>query len=194
MPVATGSAAAVKTIGIDRVSRWRVAARDVGKSTVPAGSSYLSFKLNGAGLIPVVVASWLVGDDLGILSLRDAFGSDTVTHLVISAVLIALFAFVYTSFVLDPDKLAENLQIFGGTVPAVAPGEATAAHLDWVLTRLTTVGAAYLVVVCLLPKLVAVTPLQLPFAGPFLLLAACVTLDITAQARAFATSAASPHS
>ena len=95
---------------------------------------------------------------------------------------------------MPPDKLAENLQIFSGKVPAVAPGEATAAHLDWVLTRLTTVGAAYLVVVCLLPKLVAATtPLQLPFAGPFLLLAACVTLDVTAQARAFATSAALPR-
>jgi preprotein translocase subunit SecY len=163
------------------------AALPSGASAVPPASSNLSFKLNGAGLIPVLVSSWLMGDDFGLGSLAEAFGIATATHLAVTALLTAFIVFVYASFVLDPDKLAENLRFYGGSIPTVEPGEATAAHLDFVLTRLTAFGAAYLVVVCLLPKIVAAaTPLQLPFAGPFLLLAACVTLDVMAQARAFA--------
>ena len=77
-------------------------------------------------------------------------------RLVGTAVLIVLFTFVYTAFVCDPEQMAARLAACGGALPGIAPGEATAAHLDRAISRTAAFGAAYLVVVMLLPELLSI--------------------------------------
>jgi preprotein translocase subunit SecY len=94
-------------------------------------------------------------------------------------------AFLYTAFVVDPEEAAASLKTHGGTIPAIAPGEATAEHIDFAVTRITAVAAVYLVFVCLLPEIaVAATGLPIYVPGLSLLIAVCASLDLVAQVRA----------
>jgi preprotein translocase subunit SecY len=92
--------------------------------------------------------------------------------------------YLYTAFVLDPAEAAEALQRYGGTIPLVAPGEATADHLDGVLSRVTLIGAAYFVTVCLMPELL-ISWAQVPFylGGTSLLVLVCTVLDLETEVR-----------
>ena len=157
--------------------------------TMPAceGRSGLSVKLNAAGLIPVTLTSLV----LTMLVAATTFfgrhspawlGSGRLPYLIVYAALITLFAFLYTALVLDPEDAAESLQRYGGTIPEVAPGEPTADYLDQTISRITMMGAAYLVLVCLLPQiLVATAGVPFYFGGPSLLIAVGTALDLLAQ-------------
>ena len=92
------------------------------------------------------------------------------------------FAFFYTALVFNPAETADNLKKYGGFVPGIRPGERTAEYIDYVLTRLTVVGAAYLVIVCLLPEfLVSQYAVPFYFGGTSLLIVVSVTMDTVSQ-------------
>ena len=103
--------------------------------------------------------------------------------------LIVFFSFFYTAIVVNPNDTAENLKRHGGFIPGIRPGKSTAEYLDYVLTRLTVVGAAYLAAVCLLPEIL-VSRFSVPFyfGGTSLLIIVVVTMDFMAQVQAYAMS------
>jgi preprotein translocase subunit SecY len=109
-------------------------------------------------------------------------GSGQPMHVVVYAALIIFFCFFYTSIVFNPEETAENLRKYGGFIPGYRPGKRTAEHLDYVLTRLTVIGAIYMAIICVLPEL-----LRNQFAGRFyiggtsLLIVVSVTMDTVAQ-------------
>ncbi|PPR56539.1 MAG: hypothetical protein CFH07_01799, partial [Alphaproteobacteria bacterium MarineAlpha3_Bin6] len=92
------------------------------------------------------------------------------------------FAFFYTAVVFNPEETADNLKKNGGFIPGIRPGKNTADHLDYILTRLTVVGAIYLVAVAILPEIL-ISKLAVPFffGGTSLLIVVSVTLDTVAQ-------------
>lgn len=202
--VALATAALVVLVVMVERSRRRIAveftARQVG---TPRQTADIALKLNPAGLMPSYLASMVLGvvliaatfaalhagwrDRLGIL-----LGYGTLLHLVVTTALIAFFTLLYTAFVCDPEQMAARLAAFGGTLSGIAPGEATAAHLDSVISRTAAVGAAYLVVVLLLPDILTAY-FQLPIiavGGTPILVLVCVVLDITAEVRAYLAPAA----
>ena len=99
------------------------------------------------------------------------------------ALMIIFFCYFYTSVVFNPDDTAENLRKYGGNVPGIRPGRRTAEYLDFVLTRLTTIGALYITAVCLLPEaIIAQTGLSnLYFGGTSILIVVSVTMDTVSQ-------------
>jgi preprotein translocase subunit SecY len=157
-----------------------------------ANTAHLSFKLNGAGIIPAIVAAWvvaIVAALVGLLSQESPawLASGSVAFMLATAVVIFFCVFLYTAFVLDPSEAAENLRKYGGVIPQVEPGEATAEHLDRVLSRVTLIGAVYFVAVCLIPELL-ISWAQVPFylGGTSLLVLVCTVLDVEAQTRKLA--------
>jgi preprotein translocase subunit SecY len=171
----------------------RYAGRQVGSRTLDERVADLSLKLNPAGIVPVLLASFvlsvltavggfLTGWDSGFVAhLRPG----AVSHLIVYALLIVFCTFLYAASVLDPDEAAEKLKAFGGAIPAIEPGEATAAYIDHVVSRTTVVGAAYLALICLLPEILArFVPVPFYFGGVGLLVAVCTIIDLAAQVRA----------
>jgi len=107
---------------------------------------------------------------------------ETPLHMLLFVSLIVFFAFFYTSIVFNPQDTAENLRKHGGFIPGIRPGQRTAEYLDYVLTRLTVVGALYLSGVCLLPEiLISQYAVPFYFGGTSLLIVVSVTMDTTAQ-------------
>ncbi|MEM6973342.1 MAG: preprotein translocase subunit SecY [Pseudomonadota bacterium] len=164
-----------------------------------AQSSHLPLKINTAGVIPPIFASSLLllpttiasfgaqgvqqGEDLGFLGqMASLLGHGQPLFLVLFAVLIVFFVFFYTAVVFNPDDVAENLKKHGGHIPGYRPGKRTAEYLDYVLTRLSVIGAIYLVIVCLLPELL-IAELAVPFyfGGTSLLIVVSVTMDTITQ-------------
>jgi preprotein translocase subunit SecY len=178
----------------------RFAERQAGTRVLPSQSADLALKLNPAGIMPALLASWLplivvaavnlaallAGKDGGwIGDLTFGLGYGTPLHLLVGAAIILFFAFVYTAFVCDPEDMAEKLEKNGGALPEIASGEATAAHLDHVISRTTAIGAAYLALLMLLPEiLISYSGATFSFPSVSLLIMVCATLDIEAQVRA----------
>jgi preprotein translocase subunit SecY len=96
--------------------------------------------------------------------------------------LIVFFCFFYTAIVFNPTETADNLRKYGGFIPGIRPGTSTAEYLDYVLTRLTVIGALYLAAVCVLPEIL-VSQYSVPFyfGGTSLLIVVSVTMDTVAQ-------------
>jgi preprotein translocase subunit SecY len=110
------------------------------------------------------------------------FGAGSPGFMVASAIAIVLLAFLYTALLLDPDAAAERLAAYGGVISGVAPGQATAAHIDYVVSRITVLGAVYLAVIALVPEMViAYAKVPFYFGGVSALIVVCVVLDVTAQ-------------
>jgi preprotein translocase subunit SecY len=195
--------AAVLIVTMERARRrlpiW-FAERRAGTRMLPSQSADLALKLNPAGIMPAVLASWialmivaavklaawLAGKDGGWTGdLTFGLGYGTPLHLLVWAAIILFFAFVYTAFVSNPDDMAKNLDKQGGALPGIASGEAAAAHLDHVISRTTTIGAAYLALLMLLPEiLINYSGTTFYFPSMSLLILVCATLDIEAQVRA----------
>ena len=157
-------------------------------------STHMPLKVNTTGVIPPIFASSLlllpltlvgfIGADrsgiLGTISAQLAHGKPL--YMVLYAALIVFFVFFYTAVVFNPKETAENLRKAGGYVPGIKPGNNTADYLDYVLTRISVIGAGYLVVVCLFPEfLISEFNLPFSFGGTSLLIAVTVTMDTTAQ-------------
>jgi preprotein translocase subunit SecY len=188
-------------IVVAELGRRRLAVRFPGRTLdghmLPAASSDLSLKVNCAGIIPVLLASWVMAIAFAALTLGSADAAAGAIrpgqplYFGPYALLIMLFAFVYTASVIDPDEAAARLTSFGGQLSEAGP-DAAAGFLDFVLTRVTVIGAAYLAFVCLIPEILF-AELGLPayLAGPSLLLMVCTVLDLVAQARALGARASS---
>jgi preprotein translocase subunit SecY len=171
----------------------RYAARAIGAHQLEERKSDLSLKLNPAGIVPVLLTSFLMSVIVAMLGFFVGFDSSIVAQLrpagpvyfVLYALLIIVCTFFYTASVLDPDESAENLRRLGGSLPGIAPGEATASRLDQIISRTTLIGAIYLALVCLLPDIL-MRYLQVPvyFGGTALLITVCALIDLHAQFRA----------
>ena len=174
-------------------------ARQLGKRLLPPRRTVLPIKLNSAGaLIPVTVAPWTWSLPLAIAAF--VFGArepwlvaayehmkfGQPAHLLLGAIAVFVLVFVYTSYVLDPERAAATLQEQGGVIAGVAPGEATADHLDRTVSLTTVLGAAYLAAVSLIPELfTAWGDMLLPYkiSGGSALIVVCTILDLQKQVR-----------
>ena len=169
--------------------------RQMGNRMFGGESSHLPLKLNTAGVIPVIFATSLLLTPVTIASFAGAGGGGgvlgTITallgrgqplFLITFGALVMFFAFFYTAIVFNPQDTADNLKRYGGFIPGIRPGKNTAEYLDYVLTRLTVVGAIYLTLVAILPEIL-ISRFSVPFffGGTSLLIVVSVTMDTVAQ-------------
>jgi preprotein translocase subunit SecY len=170
--------------------------RQIGNKMFQGDSSHLPLKLNTSGVIPPIFASSLLLVPVTIANFSAGGGAaggflNTVTallgrgqplYLLVYVALIVFFSFFYTAIVFNPKDTADNLKKYGGFIPGIRPGERTAEYIDYVLTRITVIGAAYLAAVCVLPELL-ISSAGVPFylGGTSLLIVVSVTMDTVAQ-------------
>ncbi|MBV9287436.1 MAG: preprotein translocase subunit SecY [Hyphomicrobiales bacterium] len=169
--------------------------RQVGNKMYEGQSSFLPLKLNTSGVIPPIFASSLLllpttvanfaqgSSSAGVLTTITALlGRGSALYLILYVALIVFFAFFYTATVFNPADTADNLKKHGGFIPGVRPGERTAQYIDYILTRITVLGALYLSLICLLPEwLISYASLPFYFGGTSLLIVVNVTMDTVAQ-------------
>ncbi len=168
--------------------------RQMGNKMFQGDSSHLPLKLNTSGVIPPIFASSLLLVPITIANFSAGRGPEWLTT--VTAVLgrgqplyialyvagIVFFAFFYTAIVFNPQETAENLKKYGGFIPGIRPGARTAEYIDYVLTRITVIGAAYLAAVCVLPEiLISSAGVPFYFGGTSLLIVVSVTMDTVAQ-------------
>ena len=134
-------------------------------------------------LLPTTVANFNAGSGPEWLTTMTALlGHGRPLFLVLYIALIIFFAFFYTAVVFNPTETADNLKKHGGFVPGIRPGERTAEYIDYVLSRITVVGALYLSIVCLVPEILAsYSSASIGFGGTSLLIVVSVTMDTVAQ-------------
>jgi len=172
--------------------------RQVGNRMFEGQSSHLPLKLNTSGVIPPIFASSLLLLPTTVANfnagqLPDWMSAVTtqLSHgrplfLVLYVGLIIFFAFFYTAVVFNPTETAENLKKHGGFIPGIRPGERTAEYIDYVLSRITVVGAGYLALVCLIPEiLISYAAVPFYFGGTSLLIVVSVTMDTVAQIQGY---------
>jgi len=170
--------------------------RQRGNKVYGGESTHLPLKINTPGvippifassllLLPMTVANFSVGSGTGpewLTNVTALLGHGQPLYLALYATLIVFFAFFYTAVVFNPQDTADNLKKYGGFVPGIRPGKNTADYLDYVLTRLTVVGAAYLVCLSVMPEyLIAEFGVPFYFGGTSLLIVVTVTMDTVAQ-------------
>ena len=190
-------AAVVLVEGARRNVPVHYGARQVGTRLFAPRDQVLPIKLNSAGfLIPVTVTPWIFYLPLALATF--VFGRTPwlaaayehmqfakPAHIILGSIALLVLAFIYTAYVLDPEHAAETLQKQGGAIPGVEPGEATADHLDRVVSLTTVVGAVYLVAVWLIPEALVAGGMALPYkiGGGSVLIVVCTILDIKRQVR-----------
>jgi preprotein translocase subunit SecY len=169
--------------------------RQVGNQMSMAQQNHIPLKLNTSGVIPPIFASALLLLPLTIVNFAGAAAQGGILsqivsllqhgqplYMVLYGALIVFFAYFYTAIVFNPQENAEMLRKYGGFVPGIRPGKNTADYFDYVLTRITFIGAMYLVVICLLPEfLISQYAIPFYFGGTSLLIAVSVTMDTVAQ-------------
>jgi preprotein translocase subunit SecY len=172
--------------------------RQVGNRMFGGDTSFLPLKINTSGVIPPIFASSLLLLPATALGLVPAASLPEWMQWLPLAVgqlqhgrplfvlaygaLIIFFCFFYTSVVFNPEDTAENLRKYGGFLPGIRPGKRTAEYLDYVLTRLTVIGAAYIAVVCLVPEvLMGAFNAKFYMGGTSILIVVSVTMDTVAQ-------------
>jgi len=172
--------------------------RQVGQKIYGGESTHLPLKLNTSGVIPPIFASSLLLLPLTVIGFtgNSATGiwadlARWVQHgqpvyMLMYGALIVFFSFFYTALVFNPTETADNLRKAGGFVPGLKPGKSTADYLDYVLTRVTVVGAVYMTFICLLPEfLISKFSIPFYFGGTSLLIAVTVTMDTVAQIHSY---------
>ena len=169
--------------------------RQVGNKMFQGDSSHLPLKLNTSGVIPVIFGSSLLllpatiasfaaqgNAPVWLTTVTALLGRGQPLYLALFAFFIIFFAFFYTAIVFNPVETADNLKRSGGFIPGIRPGERTAAHIDYVLTRITVIGALYLTVVALIPEvLFSQLAISQFIGGTSLLIMVTVTLDTVSQ-------------
>ena len=168
--------------------------RQVGNRMFGGETSHLPLKLNSAGVIPPIFASSLLllpvtvtgflatGGPTWMTTVTTALGRGQPLYMSLYASLIVFFCFFYTAIVVNPEVTADNLKKNGGFIPGIRPGKRTAEYLDYVLTRLTVLGAFYLAAICLMPEiLMNYWSMPFYFGGTSLLIVVSVTMDTVAQ-------------
>lgn len=168
--------------------------RQAGNRMMGGDASHIPLKLNTSGVIPPIFASSLLLLPLTVVNFMGSDGGDVTAfisrflshgqpiYMLLYGGLIVFFAFFYTAIVFNPEENAEMLRKYGGFIPGIRPGKNTADYLDYILTRITAIGALYLVFLCLLPELL-ISQYNMPFyfGGTSLLIVVSVTMDTVAQ-------------
>lgn len=160
-------------------------------------STFIPFKINTAGVMPVIFASAVLQLPLSIITmlstrfpafkfLSDLFSVGGPLFNVIQFVMIIVFTFVYTALIFNPDELAENMKKSGGFIPGIRPGKKTAQFFDYILTRIGLVGAIYLASLAIFPN-VMYAILRMPFyiGGTSLLIVVGVALETSSQIESY---------
>ena len=167
--------------------------RQMGTKIYGGESSHLPLKINTAGVIPAIFASALLlmpvtfsnfalSDSEIFIDLSSMFSQGKPLYMLLYASGIIFFSFFYTSIVFNPKETAENLRKHGGYVPGIRPGERTAYFIEEILTRLTTIGALYLTLVCLMPEfLISKYPIPFYLGGTSVLIVVVVAMDTVSQ-------------
>jgi preprotein translocase subunit SecY len=167
--------------------------RQVGNKIYGGEASHLPLKINTAGVIPAIFASALLilpttisnyfaSSDSVVVSITSLLGHGKPLYMIIYAAGIIFFSFFYTSVIFNPKETAENLRKYGGFVPGIRPGEQTEQFIDNLLLKLTAIGSAYLVVICLLPEfIISNYPIPFYLGGTSLLIVVVVAMDTVAQ-------------
>lgn len=171
-------------------------ARQIGTRLFPPRSSVLPIKVNNAGfLIPVTVAPWVLSLPLAFALfafgqtpwLRAAYEHMQLgrpAHMILGSIAVFALVFIYTAYVLDPERIADGLREQGGAIPDIAPGEPTAEYLDRVVSLTTVVGGIYLVALTLIPELLLARGIPINIlGGGSALIVVCTILDIRTQVR-----------
>ena len=167
--------------------------RQMGNKMYGGDSSHLPLKINSAGVIPAIFASALlllpvtfsnfnISENETFLNISSYFSQGQPLYMILYASGIIFFTFFYTSITFNPNETAENLRKYGGFIPGIRPGESTALYIDTILTRLTTMGALYLTLVCLMPEfLIANYPIPFYLGGTSILIVVVVAIDTVTQ-------------
>ena len=173
--------------------------RMIGRKMYGGSSTYLPLKINMSGVIPPIFASSI----LAVPTLIAQFGNSdqswvkwinsnlanttSVWYIALYTLMIVFFCFFYTSITFNPDETADNMKQYGGFIPGIRAGSATSNYLSYVMNRLNTVGAVYLLFVALIPTVLIMAlnlNTKLPFGGTTILIIAGVGLDTLRQAKA----------
>jgi preprotein translocase subunit SecY len=173
--------------------------RQTARGMMQADKSHLPLKINTAGVIPPIFASSLLLMPLTIaqfagqnvtrddwwgdafLTVTTALQHGSVIYMALYALGIIFFCFFYTAVMFNPEETADNLKRYGGFIPGIRPGKNTETYLDYVLTRITVVGAAYLTLVCLVPEFMFSSLGMIAIGGTSLLIVVNVTMDTVTQ-------------
>ena len=181
------------------LSQRRIPVRMIGRKMYGGSSTYLPLKINMSGVIPPIFASSI----LAVPTLIAQFGNSdqswvkwinsnlanttSVWYIALYALMIVFFCFFYTEITFNPDETADNMKQYGGFIPGIRAGNATSRYLSYVMNRLNTVGAVYLLFVALIPTVLIMAlnlNTKLPFGGTTILIIAGVGLDTLRQAKA----------
>jgi preprotein translocase subunit SecY len=169
--------------------------RQTAQGMAAGQQSHLPLKINTAGVIPPIFASSVLLLPLTLVNFSEAGGGSDfaatisrylqhgqLSYMLLYAGLIGFFCFFYTAIMFNPKENADMLKKHGGFIPGIRPGQATAEYIDSVLTRITVVGAAYMILICLLPEIM-ISQYNMPFyfGGTSLLIVVTVTIDTVAQ-------------
>jgi preprotein translocase subunit SecY len=174
--------------------------RQTARGAVQGDKSFLPLKINTANVIPPIFASSLLlmpltvvqfaGQQVAgesawgdfVLGITTALQHGSPLYMSLYAAGIIFFSFFYTAVVFNPEETAENLKRHGGFIPGIRPGKNTETYLDYVLTRITVIGAAYLTIICLIPEFItARLGIALALGGTSLLIVVNVTMDTVTQ-------------
>jgi preprotein translocase subunit SecY len=171
--------------------------RIIGNRIYSGQSSYIPFKINTAGVMPVIFSNAVLNIPLFISSilatrfevfksLAEHFNHTGILFNVLDFILIIFFSYFYTALVFNPDELAENIKKGGGFIPGIRPGKRTAEFFNYVLTRIGLIGAIYLGMLAILPNLLNIF-IKIPFyfSGTALLIVVGVALDTAAQVESY---------
>ncbi len=172
--------------------------RQVGNKMFEGQSSHLPLKLNTSGVIPPIFASSLLLLPGTVANFNAGAGPEWFqwittqlshgrpAYLILYVGMILFFTFFYTAIVFNPTETADNLKKHGGFIPGIRPGERTAEYIDYVLSRITVVGAIYLALICLIPEiLISYASVPFYFGGTSLLIVVSVTMDTVAQVQGY---------
>jgi preprotein translocase subunit SecY len=194
MVIATATIAVI--VFVERAQR-RIAVqypkRQVGNRMFGGDSTHIPLKLNTSGvippifassilLIPATIAGFATNSSPWVQMIAGQLAHGQPLYMALYAFMIIFFSYFYTAVVFNPEETADNLKKYGGFIPGIRPGSATADYFDRILTRLTTVGGIYLVAVCLLPEIL-ISDYGLPFyfGGTSILIVVSVTMDTVTQ-------------
>ena len=167
--------------------------RQMGTKVYGGESSHLPLKINTAGVIPAIFASALLllpitfsnfgfSETDSFIDFSSLFAQGKPLYMLLYASGIIFFSFFYTSIVFNPKETAENLRKHGGYIPGIRPGDRTAFYIEDVLTKLTTIGALYLTIVCLMPEfLISRYPIPFYLGGTSVLIVVVVAMDTVSQ-------------
>ena len=167
--------------------------RQMGNKIYGGESSHLPLRINTAGVIPAIFASALLllpitfsnftfSNSELFIGFSSLFSQGKPLYMFFYASGIIFFSFFYTSIVFNPHETAENLRKQGGYIPGIRPGERTAYFLEEILTKLTTIGALYLTLVCLMPEfLISKYPIPFYLGGTSVLIVVVVAMDTVSQ-------------